>query len=62
MKGSRPGRIPRPSRTADRDRICAEPGCTTKLSVYNTRAKCWQHTEIVFPNYRGRRWAPEGKA
>jgi hypothetical protein len=43
-------------------RTCEEPGCTTKLSVYNVRTKCWQHAEIVFPNYRGRRLAPEGKA
>jgi hypothetical protein len=62
MKGSRPGRIPRPSRTAAGGRTCAQPGCTTKLSVYNVRTKCWQHAEIVFPNYRGRRLAPEGKA
>ena len=44
---------------ADRDRVCAEPGCETRLSVYNARPKCWQHTEIAFPNYRGRRLAPE---
>jgi hypothetical protein len=62
MKGSRPGRVPRPSRTAQDGRTCAEPGCSTKLSIYNMRTKCWQHAEIVFPNYRGRRLAPEGKA
>ena len=60
MKGSRPGRTPRPSRTAEGERLCADPGCTTKLSVYNLRTTCWQHTEIAFPNYRGRRLAPEG--
>jgi hypothetical protein len=51
--------VPRPSRTADPDRVCAERGCSTKLSVYNTKVTCWQHTEIAFPNYRGRRLAPE---
>jgi hypothetical protein len=62
MKGSKPGRIPRPSRTAAPHRVCAHSGCSTKLSVYNSRPTCWQHTEIAFPNYRGRRLAPEGKA
>jgi hypothetical protein len=52
--------MPRPSRTAAPDRVCAERGCTTKLSVYNPRTTCWQHTDLAFPNYRGRRLAPEG--
>lgn len=62
MKGTRPGRMPRPSRTVEGpgDRVCEEPGCSTKLSKYNFRTHCWQHTDIVFPNYRGRRLAPEG--
>jgi hypothetical protein len=62
MKGTRPGRMPRPSRTVDQsaERVCEVRGCTTKLSRYNFRSRCWQHTEIVFPNYRGRRLAPEG--
>jgi hypothetical protein len=62
MKGSRPGRTPKPSRTLEERRTCAAPGCETRLSIYNMRTTCWQHTEIVFPNYRGRRLAPEGKA
>jgi hypothetical protein len=55
--------MPRPSRTVDQraPRVCEEPGCSTKLSRYNFRSHCWQHTEIVFPNYRGRRLA-EGEA
>jgi hypothetical protein len=59
MKGQRPRRMPRPSRRSSEGRVCEEPGCETKLSVYNPKARCWQHTEIVFPNYRGRRLAPE---
>jgi len=31
------------------------------LSIYNGGSKCWQHTDLVFPNYRGKRLA-EGKA
>ncbi|MGH2685612.1 MAG: hypothetical protein ACRDJP_09120 [Actinomycetota bacterium] len=59
VKGTRPGRMPRPSRQVedDLDRVCAEQGCTTMLSRYNNRDRCWQHSEIVYPNYRGRRLA-----
>jgi hypothetical protein len=53
--------MPRPSRTEARNRVCASPGCETRLSVYNARTTCWQHTDIAFPNYRGRRLAPEGE-
>jgi hypothetical protein len=64
MKGTRPGRMPRPSRAVDKggERVCEAPGCTTRLSRYNFRNRCWQHTDIAFPNYRGRRLASEGEA
>lgn len=53
--------MPRPSRAVEEvERTCEEPGCTTRLSRYNFRTRCWQHTEIAFPNYRGRRLVPEG--
>jgi hypothetical protein len=51
--------MPRPSRQASAGRTCEEAGCQTRLSIYNPKGRCWQHTEIVFPNYRGRRLAPE---
>ncbi len=35
--------------------MCAHPECDTKLSVYNVGEHCWQHAEVVFPNYRGKR-------
>ena len=54
-KGTRPGHLPSPSRTEERDRSCLHPGCTTKLSIYNTRERCWQHADVVFPNHRGKR-------
>jgi len=61
MKGTRPGHIPPPSRTAEQNgRTCAHPGCVTTLSRYNLGSHCWQHTDLVFPNYRGKRLA-EGK-
>lgn len=39
--------------------MCEETGCETRLSIYNMRPRCWQHSDIVFPNYRGRRLAEE---
>ena len=55
MKGTRPGHLPPPSRTTDRRRVCAEPGCETKLSIYNESELCWQHADVTFPNFRGKR-------
>jgi hypothetical protein len=61
MKGSRPGKLPPPSQTSETGRTCEAPGCHTKLSIYNLGSTCWQHADLVFPNYRGKRLA-EGKA
>jgi len=61
MKGTRPGHLPEASRQTSSGRICAADGCSTRLSVYNAGRYCWQHTDIEFPNYRGKRLAP-GKA
>lgn len=55
MKGTRPGHLPSPSSTEDEGRVCSHPGCRTKLSIYNAGDMCWQHADIVFPNYRGKR-------
>ncbi len=57
MKGTRPGHLPPPSRPTGSGRTCAAPGCTTRLSMYNASEHCWQHAEVVFPNYRGKRLA-----
>ena len=59
MKGSRPGKLPQQSQVSTSGRRCSSPGCTTSLSIYNRRPTCWQHTDIVFPNYRGKRLASE---
>jgi hypothetical protein len=61
VKGTRPGHLPEPNRATPSGRICAAEGCSTHLSVYNDRDFCWQHTDLAFPNYRGKRLAP-GKA
>jgi hypothetical protein len=58
VKGTRPGHLPPPSRTTERERVCAEPGCETKLSIYNDSELCWQHEDVTFPNFRGKRLAP----
>jgi hypothetical protein len=56
MKGTRPGRLPPPSKGGGADgRVCSAPGCETKLSKYNAGERCWQHADATFPNYRGKR-------
>ena len=58
MQGTRPGKLPPPSRTHGEDRVCEVPGCATTLSRYNPAKRCFQHAEVVFPSYRGKRLAP----
>ena len=58
MKGSRPQKLPQPTQTSDAPgglRTCQAPGCETKLSIYNLGSTCWQHADLHFPNYRGKR-------
>jgi len=59
MKGSRPGKLPPASPTEQGGRTCLAPGCATKLSIYNLSPTCWQHSDVVFPNYRGKRLAED---
>ena len=58
-KGTRPGHLPAPSRAVAEDRVCTYRGCQTRLSVYNTTERCWQHVDVVFPNHRGKRLRTE---
>jgi len=57
MKGSRPGKLPQPSPTERPQRTCSVSGCATTLSIYNLATKCWQHDDLRFPTYRGKRLA-----
>lgn len=57
MLGSRPSRLPRRSQTEAEGRTCEAPDCGTRLSIYNSKRVCWQHTETAFPNFRGKRLA-----
>ena len=40
-------------RAAD-GRVCAEPGCQTRLSVYNEQDFCALHAPMVVPRMRGK--------
>jgi hypothetical protein len=62
MQGSRPGPVPPPSKTHAADRTCEVSGCETRLSVYNPASRCWQHTDLTFPVYRGKRRMRPGTA
>ena len=50
-KTSLGGRRPKTNLDA---RFCAEDGCPTRLSRYNTRPYCYAHGTIRFPRTRGR--------
>jgi hypothetical protein len=58
LQGTRPGKLPPPSQTHELGRVCQAAGCETKLSRYNASRFCWQHAEVSFPNYRGKRLQP----
>lgn len=58
MRGTRPGKRPRPSKRSEVGRVCAAEDCATTLSIYNAKDVCWQHADIAFPNFRGKRLHP----
>jgi len=47
----------RPSRAFARGRVCREPGCVTRLSIYNGGRYCSEHEPMVVPRTRGRKIA-----
>lgn len=47
--------LPRRSRTYREDRVCAHPGCSTRLSTYNRRETCFVHTGVKIPRLRGKK-------
>jgi hypothetical protein len=49
-RGSVARPLPRANRVHPRNRVCASPGCRTRLSIYNSSACCWVHQ----PGRRGR--------
>lgn len=58
IRGERPAGLPRASRTYPKGRVCAHPGCETRISTYNKRDRCWAHAEMKIPRLRGRKPAP----
>lgn len=47
----------RPSRSFGKDRMCSEPGCRTRLSMYNNGKYCYQHEPMAIPRTRGKKIA-----
>ena len=55
FRGAAVRTLPRPNRTYSADRVCAAPGCETKLSMYNKWEYCWQHEPVHAYIPRGKR-------
>ena len=47
----------RPSKAFGKDRVCREPNCGTRLSIYNNGKFCYQHEPMAVPRTRGRKIA-----
>jgi hypothetical protein len=47
----------RPSRAFGKDRTCREPGCGTRLSIYNQGKYCYLHEPMAVPRTRGKKIA-----
>jgi hypothetical protein len=47
----------RPSRAFKKDRTCLQPGCGTKLSIYNQGKFCYLHEPMAVPRTRGKKIA-----
>ena len=54
-RGGQVRSLPRPNRRYSEGRVCAEPGCETKLSIYNKWKYCWQHEPVHSYVPRGKR-------
>jgi hypothetical protein len=55
LRGASVQALPRRNRTWGRGRVCAEEGCTTRLSMYNRSKLCWSHEPIRYYIARGRK-------
>jgi hypothetical protein len=47
----------RPSKVFGKDRSCHEPGCDTRLSMYNNGKYCYLHEPMAVPRTRGKKIA-----
>jgi hypothetical protein len=55
FRGASVKTLPRANRTYSTGRVCDEPGCETRLSIYNKWRYCWQHEPIHTYVPRGKR-------
>jgi len=55
FRGATVRTLPKANRTYASGRVCAEPGCQTKLSMYNKWQFCWQHEPVHTYIPRGKR-------
>ncbi|MDA8263069.1 MAG: hypothetical protein M0Z47_09590 [Actinomycetota bacterium] len=47
--------VSRASRAYPKDRVCKEPNCGTRLSIYNSGKYCFTHQPLTVPRTRGRK-------
>lgn len=47
--------LPRANKRYEKGRVCAQPGCGTKLSIYSKWKYCWQHEPVHDYVPRGKR-------
>ena len=47
----------RPSKSFGKGRVCKEPSCGTRLSMYNSGKFCYEHEPMTVPRTRGRKIA-----
>jgi hypothetical protein len=55
LKGAPVRSLPRRNRVWGEGRACAEPGCITKISIYNRSKYCWTHEPLHYYIARGRK-------
>ncbi len=53
VSASRPTGRRRKAKTYGDKRVCAEEGCSTRLSTYNRNTQCHTHAPRSFPRTRG---------
>ena len=55
--GERISSSDQPARRSAEGRTCHEPGCRTRLSIYNDGSYCSLHERMTAPRTRGRKIA-----
>ena len=55
FRGATVRTLPKANMTYESGRVCAEPDCGTKLSMYNKWSYCWQHEPVHSYIPRGKR-------